>query len=617
MAQQTQYNEDNIRSLDWKEHIRMRPGMYIGKLGDGSSPDDGIYILLKEVLDNSIDEFVMGAGKTIDIKIDEGKVSVRDYGRGIPLGKVVDVVSKMNTGGKYDSRAFKKSVGLNGVGTKAVNALSASFFVASTRDGQRKTALFNQGVLEENEPPSSSSQRNGTQVSFVPDETIFKKFRYRNEYVAKMLKNYVYLNPGLTIVFNGEKYVSKNGLKDLLEDNNNTEDFLYPVIHLKGADIEVAITHSRTQYNEEYHSFVNGQHTTQGGTHQTAFREALVKTIREFYGRQFDPSDIRKSIISAISIKVMEPVFESQTKTKLGSTEMGDGLPTVRTYINDFIGTQLDNFLHKNAQTAEAIQRKILQAEKERKELSGIRKLARERAKKASLHNKKLRDCRVHLGDIKKDRRLESTLFITEGDSASGSITKSRDVNTQAVFSLRGKPLNSYGMSKKIVYENEEFNLLQAALNIEDSMEDLRYNNIVIATDADVDGMHIRLLLITFFLQFFPELIKEGHLYILQTPLFRVRNKKKTIYCYSDLERLDALEALGTQAEITRFKGLGEISPDEFKHFIGDDIRLDPVMLDKNMTIDELLSFYMGKNTPKRQEFIIDNLKVELDKIEA
>ena len=617
MAQQTQYNEDNIRSLDWKEHIRMRPGMYIGKLGDGSSPDDGIYILLKEVLDNSIDEFVMGAGKTIDIKINEGKVSVRDYGRGIPLGKVVDVVSKMNTGGKYDSRAFKKSVGLNGVGTKAVNALSASFFVASTRDGQRKTVLFNQGVIEENEPPSSSSQRNGTQVSFVPDETIFKKFRYRNEYVAKMLKNYVYLNPGLTIVFNGEKYVSKNGLKDLLEDNNNTEDFLYPVIHLKGDDIEVAITHSRTQYNEEYHSFVNGQHTTQGGTHQTAFREALVKTIREFYGRQFDPSDIRKSIISAISIKVMEPVFESQTKTKLGSTEMGDGLPTVRTYINDFIGTQLDNFLHKNAQTAEAIQRKILQAEKERKELSGIRKLARERAKKASLHNKKLRDCRVHLGDIKKDRRLESTLFITEGDSASGSITKSRDVNTQAVFSLRGKPLNSYGMSKKIVYENEEFNLLQAALNIEDRMEDLRYNNIVIATDADVDGMHIRLLLITFFLQFFPELIKEGHLYILQTPLFRVRNKKKTIYCYSDQERLNALEALGTQAEITRFKGLGEISPDEFKHFIGDDIRLDPVMLDKNMTIDELLSFYMGKNTPKRQEFIIDNLKVELDKIEA
>ncbi len=617
MPQTTQYNEDNIRSLDWKEHIRMRPGMYIGKLGDGSSPDDGIYILLKEVLDNSIDEFVMGAGKTIEINIAEGKVSVRDYGRGIPLGKVVDVVSKMNTGGKYDSRAFKKSVGLNGVGTKAVNALSMDFSVYSVREGQMKLARFSQGTLEEDAEVTTSSKRNGTGVSFMPDESIFKKYRYRHEYVAKMLKNYVYLNPGLTIVFNGEKFISKNGLKDLLEDNNNTEDFLYPVIHLKGNDIEVAITHSKTQYNEEYHSFVNGQHTTQGGTHQTAFREALVKTIREFYGKQFDPSDIRKSIISAISIKVMEPVFESQTKTKLGSTEMGGDLPTVRTYINDFVGKQLDNFLHKNADTAEALQRKILQAEKERKELSGIRKLARERAKKASLHNKKLRDCRVHLGDIKKDRRLESTLFITEGDSASGSITKSRDVNTQAVFSLRGKPLNSYGMSKKIVYENEEFNLLQAALNIEESMEDLRYNNIVIATDADVDGMHIRLLLITFFLQFFPELIKDGHLYILQTPLFRVRNKKKTIYCYSEQERVDALTELGKQAEITRFKGLGEISPDEFTHFIGDDIRLDPVMLDKNMTIDELLSFYMGKNTPKRQEFIIDNLKVELDKVES
>ena len=617
MPQTTQYNEDNIRSLDWKEHIRMRPGMYIGKLGDGSSPDDGIYILLKEVLDNSIDEFVMGAGKTIEITIAEGKVSVRDYGRGIPLGKVVDVVSKMNTGGKYDSRAFKKSVGLNGVGTKAVNALSMDFSVYSVREGQMKVARFSQGTLEEDAEVTTSSKRNGTGVTFMPDESIFKKYRYRHEYVAKMLKNYVYLNPGLTIVFNGEKFISKNGLKDLLEDNNNTEDFLYPVIHLKGNDIEVAITHSKTQYNEEYHSFVNGQHTTQGGTHQTAFREALVKTIREFYGKQFDPSDIRKSIISAISIKVMEPVFESQTKTKLGSTEMGGDLPTVRTYINDFVGKQLDNFLHKNAPTAEALQRKILQAEKERKELSGIRKLARERAKKASLHNKKLRDCRVHLGDIKKDRRLESTLFITEGDSASGSITKSRDVNTQAVFSLRGKPLNSYGMSKKIVYENEEFNLLQAALNIEESMEDLRYNNIVIATDADVDGMHIRLLLITFFLQFFPELIKDGHLYILQTPLFRVRNKKKTIYCYSEQERVDALTELGKQAEITRFKGLGEISPDEFTHFIGDDIRLDPVMLDKNMTIDELLSFYMGKNTPKRQEFIIDNLKVELDKVES
>ena len=617
MPQTTQYNEDNIRSLDWKEHIRMRPGMYIGKLGDGSSPDDGIYILLKEVLDNSIDEFVMGAGKTIEINIAEGKVSVRDYGRGIPLGKVVDVVSKMNTGGKYDSRAFKKSVGLNGVGTKAVNALSMDFSVYSVRDGQMKLARFSQGTLEEDAEVTTSSKRNGTGVSFMPDESIFKKYRYRHEYVAKMLKNYVYLNPGLTIVFNGEKFISQNGLKDLLEDNNNTEDFLYPVIHLKGNDIEVALTHSKTQYNEEYHSFVNGQHTTQGGTHQTVFREALVKTIREFYGKQFDPSDIRKSIISAISIKVMEPVFESQTKTKLGSTEIGGDLPTVRTYINDFVGKQLDNFLHKNTPTAEALQRKILQAEKERKELSGIRKLARERAKKASLHNKKLRDCRVHLGDIKKDRRLESTLFITEGDSASGSITKSRDVNTQAVFSLRGKPLNSYGMSKKIVYENEEFNLLQAALNIEESMEDLRYNNIVIATDADVDGMHIRLLLITFFLQFFPELIKDGHLYILQTPLFRVRNKKKTIYCYSEQERVDALAELGKQAEITRFKGLGEISPNEFSHFIGDDIRLDPVMLDKSMTIDELLSFYMGKNTPKRQEFIIDNLKVELDKVES
>lgn len=617
MPQPTQYNEDNIRSLDWREHIRLRPGMYIGKLGDGSSPDDGIYILLKEVLDNCIDEFVMGAGKTIEVAISEGKVTVRDYGRGIPLGKVVDVVSKMNTGGKYDTRAFKKSVGLNGVGTKAVNALSESFHVYSVREGQIKTATFSQGALQEESGLESTSKRNGTQVSFVPDETIFKKYRFRHEYVIKMLKNYVYLNPGLTIVFNGEKYISQNGLKDLLEDNNNTEDFLYPVIHLKGDDIEVAITHSRTQYNEEYHSFVNGQHTTQGGTHQNAFREALVKTVREFYNKQFDPSDIRKSIISAISIKVMEPVFESQTKTKLGSTDMGGDLPTVRTYINDFVGTYLDNYLHKNPTTADALQRKILQAEKERKELSGIRKLARDRAKKASIHNKKLRDCRIHLGDIQKDRRLESTLFITEGDSASGSITKSRDVNTQAVFSLRGKPLNSYGMSKKIVYENEEFNLLQAALNIEDSMEDLRYNNIVIATDADVDGMHIRLLLITFFLQFFPELIKDGHLYILQTPLFRVRNKKKTIYCYSDQERINAIHELGKQAEITRFKGLGEISPDEFKHFIGDDIRLDPVMLDKNMTIEELLSFYMGKNTPERQEFIIDNLKVELDKVEV
>ncbi|WP_422861261.1 DNA topoisomerase IV subunit B [Flagellimonas sp. W118] len=612
---QTQYTEDNIRSLDWKEHIRMRPGMYIGKLGDGSSADDGIYILLKEVIDNCIDEFVMGAGKTIEINIRENTVHVRDYGRGIPLGKVVDVVSKMNTGGKYDTRAFKKSVGLNGVGTKAVNALSNFFKVESVRDGQLKAAEFKAGNLVEEELVDSTKRR-GTKVSFVPDESIFKKYRYRNEYVERMLKNYVYLNPGLTIVFNGEKFFSENGLRDLLEDNNNQEDFLYPIIHLKGDDIEVAITHSRTQYSEEYHSFVNGQHTTQGGTHQAAFREAIVKTIRDFYGKNYDASDIRKSIVSAISIKVMEPVFESQTKTKLGSTDMGGKLPTVRTYINDFIGKYLDNYLHKNQTTAEAIQRKIVQAEKERKELSGIRKLARDRAKKASLHNKKLRDCRVHLQDMKKDRRLESTLFITEGDSASGSITKSRDVNTQAVFSLRGKPLNSYGMSKKIVYENEEFNLLQAALNIEESMEDLRYNNIVIATDADVDGMHIRLLLITFFLQFFPELIKENHLYILQTPLFRVRNKKETIYCYSEEERRNAIQKLTGKPEITRFKGLGEISPDEFQHFIGDDIRLEPVMLDKAMSIDNLLKFYMGKNTPDRQEFIIKNLKVELDLVE-
>nr|WP_288935351.1 DNA topoisomerase IV subunit B [uncultured Allomuricauda sp.] len=612
----TQYTEDNIRSLDWKEHIRMRPGMYIGKLGDGSSADDGIYILLKEVIDNCIDEFVMGAGKTIEINIKENTVHVRDYGRGIPLGKVVDVVSKMNTGGKYDTRAFKKSVGLNGVGTKAVNALSTYFRVESNRDGQSKSAEFETGNLVNEELLEESSRRKGTKVSFIPDESIFKKYKYRSEYVERMLKNYVYLNPGLTIVFNGEKFHSENGLKDLLEDNNNQEDFLYPIIHLKGDDIEVAMTHSKTQYSEEYHSFVNGQHTTQGGTHQSAFREAIVKTVRDFYGKNYDASDIRKSIISAVSIKVMEPVFESQTKTKLGSTDMGGKLPTVRTYINDFIGTYLDNYLHKNPQTAEALQKKIVQAEKERKELSGIRKLARERAKKASLHNKKLRDCRVHLQDMKKDRRLETTLFITEGDSASGSITKSRDVNTQAVFSLRGKPLNSYGMSKKIVYENEEFNLLQAALNIEDSMEDLRYNNIVIATDADVDGMHIRLLLITFFLQFFPELIKENHLYILQTPLFRVRNKKETIYCYSDEERRNAIQKLTGKPEITRFKGLGEISPDEFKHFIGDDIRLEPVMLDKAMSIDALLKFYMGKNTPDRQEFIIKNLKVELDLVE-
>jgi len=613
---ETKYTEDNIRSLDWKEHIRMRPGMYIGKLGDGSSPDDGIYILLKEVLDNSIDEFVMGAGKTIEIRIKDKEVRVRDFGRGVPLGKVVDVVSKMNTGGKYDSRAFKKSVGLNGVGTKAVNALSSYFKIESIRDNKVKYAEFSQGELKQDSAVEDSSKRKGTKVVFIPDEVIFKNFKYRNEYVEKMLRNYVYLNPGLTIDFNGEKFFSENGLRDLLEDNMSKEDMLYPIIHLRGNDIEVAITHSKTQYSEEYHSFVNGQNTTQGGTHQAAFRESLVKTIREFYGKNYEASDIRKSIVSAISIKVMEPVFESQTKTKLGSTDMGGDLPTVRSYINDFLKTQLDNFLHKNPAITEVLQRKIMQAERERKELSGIRKLAKDRAKKSNLHNKKLRDCRIHLGDTKKERNLESTLFITEGDSASGSITKSRDVNTQAVFSLKGKPLNSYGLSKKIVYENEEFNLLQAALNIEESMEDLRYNNIVIATDADVDGMHIRLLLITFFLQFFPEVIKEGHLYILQTPLFRVRNKKKTIYCYSDQEKRDALEELKPKPEITRFKGLGEISPNEFVHFIGDNIRLDPVMLDKQMSIEEMLSFYMGKNTPDRQEFIINNLKVELDVLE-
>ncbi|MCZ8196023.1 MAG: DNA topoisomerase IV subunit B [Flavobacterium sp.] len=614
MAQETQYNEDNIRSLDWKEHIRMRPGMYIGKLGDGSSPDDGIYILLKEVIDNCIDEFVMGAGKVIEVTIKDKLVTVRDYGRGIPLGKVVDVVSKMNTGGKYDSKAFKKSVGLNGVGTKAVNALSNYFRVESVRDNQQKAAEFSEGNLQVEEEVTETTKRKGTKVAFIADEVIFKNYKYRNEYIIKMLKNYCYLNRGLTIYYNGEKYLSEFGLKDLLEETITEEDMQYPIIHLEGEDIEIALTHSKSQYSEEYHSFVNGQNTTQGGTHLNAFREAIVKTIREYYNKGFEASDIRKSIVSAVSIKVEEPVFESQTKTKLGSNDVGPNGPTVRTFIHDFITTKLDNFLHKNPEVADLLLRKILQAERERKELSGIRKLAKDRAKKASLHNKKLRDCRVHLTDAKNPRSLESTLFITEGDSASGSITKSRDVNTQAVFSLRGKPLNSYGMSKKIVYENEEFNLLQAALDIEESIEDLRYNNIVIATDADVDGMHIRLLLITFFLQFFPEMIKEGHLYILQTPLFRVRNKKETIYCYSDEERRDAIEKLKPKPEITRFKGLGEISPDEFKHFIGESIRLDPVMLDKATSIETLLEFYMGKNTPDRQIFIINNLKVELDK---
>ena len=614
MPQISSYTEDNIKSLDWKDHIRMRPGMYIGKLGDGSAYDDGIYILLKEILDNSIDEFVMGAGKTIEISIKDNMVSVRDYGRGIPLGKVKDVVSKMNTGGKYDTRAFKKSVGLNGVGTKAVNALSSFFKVESFRDGKEKSVSFEFGEVIDDLPLIDSPKRKGTKVLFKPDDSIFKKFKYRNEYVSRMLKYYVYLNPGLSIIFNGEKFKSENGLKDLIEDNNNIEDFLYPIIHLKGNDIELAITHNKKQYSEEYYSFVNGQHTTQGGTHLSSCREGIVKTLREFYKKPYDSSDIRKSILCAISIKVLEPVFESQTKTKLGSTEMGGSLPTVRTYINDFISKKLDNYLHKNPIVAEEIQRKILQAERERKELSGIRKLARERAKKSSLHNKKLRDCRIHLDNMSNEHRLDSTLFITEGDSASGSITKSRNVNTQAVFSLRGKPLNSYSMTKKIVYENEEFNLLQAALNIEEGLEKLRYNKIVIATDADVDGMHIRLLLITFFLQFFPELIKEGHVFILQTPLFRVRNKKETIYCYSEEERVAAIQKLSPKPEITRFKGLGEISPNEFKNFIGENIRLDPVIINKETSIESLLSFYMGKNTPDRQNFIIENLKFDLDK---
>ena len=607
----TEYGDDNIQTLEWQEHVRMRPGMYIGKLGDGSSADDGIYILLKEVIDNSIDEFVMGAGKQIEVRIEDNKVSVRDFGRGIPLGKVVDVVSKMNTGGKYDSRAFKKSVGLNGVGTKAVNALSSYFYVASVRDGQKKSASFSLGVLQEESPLEASNERRGTLMEFVPDGTIFKNYKFRSEYVVRMLKNYTYLNPGLVIVYNGEKFFSENGLKDLLLEDNNEEDFAYPIIHLRGEDIEIALTHSQSQYSEQYYSFVNGQNTTQGGTHLAAYREAIVATLRNYYNKPYDASDIRKSIIGAISIKVMEPVFESQTKTKLGSTEMGDGLPTVRTYITNFVQKHLDDYIHKQPEIAEEIQKKILQAERERKELSGIRKLARDRAKKVSLHNKKLRDCRIHLTDSKHEKALESTLFITEGNSASGSITTSRDANTQAVFSLRGKPLNSFGKTKKIVYENEEFNLLQAALDIEDSIENLRYNNIVLATDADVDGMHIRLLLITFFLQFFPELIKDGHVYILQTPLFRVRNSKETIYCYSEEERIAAIEKL-KNPEITRFKGLGEISPDEFKHFIGQDMRLDPVMMDKAMNIEKLLDFYMGNNTPERQDFIINNLKYEV-----
>lgn len=608
---ENQYTEDNIRSLDWKEHIRLRPGMYIGKLGDGAAADDGIYILVKEVVDNCIDEFVMGNGKRVDIKIKDGKVSVRDYGRGIPLGKVVEVVSRMNTGGKYDSKAFKKSVGLNGVGTKAVNALSSYFMVYSVRDGQKKGATFERGELVSEEPITETTEQNGTYVEFYPDDTIFKKYAFKAPYLIKMFWNYCYLNRGLAIYYNGEKFQSKDGLKDLL-DNNMDGDPLYPIIHLEGEDIEVAFTHGKT-YGEDYYSFVNGQHTTQGGTHQSAFREAVAKVIRDFYNKNYDAADIRQSIVAAIAVKVIEPVFESQTKTKLGSQEIEPGGQSMRSFINDFLKEKLDNYLHRNPEVADTLEKKIKQSERERKELSGIRKLARDRAKKANLHNKKLRDCRVHYTDLKDERREETTLFITEGDSASGSITKSRDVNTQAVFSLRGKPLNCYGLTKKVVYENEEFNLVQAALDIEEDMDNLRYNRIVIATDADVDGMHIRLLLLTFFLQFFPDLVKRNHVYVLQTPLFRVRNKKKTIYCYSEEERRGAISELGKNPEITRFKGLGEISPDEFKHFIGEDIRLEPVILSKEASIDEILSYFMGKNTPERQDFIIDNLRVEKD----
>ncbi|MBK9525467.1 MAG: type IIA DNA topoisomerase subunit B [Bacteroidetes bacterium] len=604
------YTEESIRSLDWKEHIRTRPGMYIGKLGDGASKDDGIYVLLKEVVDNCIDEHVMGYGKVIDIQIKDGRVDIRDLGRGIPLGKVVECVSKINTGGKYDSKAFQKSVGLNGVGTKAVNALSSWFKVQSFREGRVKAAEFSKGNLVKDEKEKASDEKNGTLISFHPDESIFSNFRYNRDYVESMLWNYVFLNKGLVIKFNDKEFFSENGLKDLLE-RNLSDEILYPIVHLRGDDIEIAFTHT-TSYGEEYYSFVNGQHTTQGGTHQAAFREAIVKTIREFYKKEFDASDVRTSILAAISVRVQEPVFESQTKTKLGSQfREPEGL-AIRTWINDFVKTELDNYLHKYPETAKALEQKIQQSERERKEIAGIKKLANERAKKANLHNKKLRDCRVHLNTKHIDRQ-ESTIFITEGDSASGSITKSRDVNTQAVFSLKGKPLNCYGMTKKVVYENEEFNLLQNALNIEDGLEELRYNKIVFATDADVDGMHIRLLLMTFFLQFFPELIKNGHVYILQTPLFRVRNKKETIYCYNDTERQRAIQKLGTKPEITRFKGLGEISPDEFSHFIGKKIRLEPVLLSQEETIHQLLDYYMGKNTPDRQEFIISKLRVEKD----
>ena len=607
---ESEYTEDSIRSLDWKEHIRLRPGMYIGKMGNGSSPDDGVYILLKEVLDNSIDEYVMGNGKTIEVTVKNNKFSVRDFGRGIPLGKVIDCVSKINTGAKYDSKVFKKSVGLNGVGTKAANALSSYFCIKSIRDGKSKFAEFSKGEITNDEEIQENSSRKGTKVSFIPDESLFGKYRFINEYIEKMRWNYCYLNTGLTIMFNGEKFYSEKGLYDLLDQNTEAE-MLYPIIHLKGEDIEVAITHCKNQYSEQYYSFVNGQHTVQGGTHQIAFREAIVKTIREYFNKNFDASDVRQAVNAAISIKVVEPIFESQTKTKLGSTEMEPDGVSVRAFINDFLKTELDNYLHRNTDVAEILEKKIKQAEYERKAMAGVKKLAKERAKKANLHNKKLRDCRVHYNDQKKEERYETTIFITEGDSASGSITKTRDIKTQAVFSLRGKPLNSFGLSKKIVYENEEFNLLQSALNIEQGIDELRYNKIVIATDADVDGMHIRLLLITFFLQFFPELVKEGHLYVLETPLFRVRNKKKTFYCYSIEEKQKAMEELGKNPEITRFKGLGEISPDEFKYFIGKDMRLEPVILGKDNKIQEILTFFMGKNTPERQKFIIDNLRVE------
>lgn len=613
MSEQVTYTEDNIRSLDWKEHIRMRPGMYIGKLGDGKDADDGIYVLLKEVIDNSIDEYTMGHGKTVEVVIKDDEVRVRDYGRGIPLGKVVDCVSKINTGGKYDSRAFKKSVGLNGVGTKAVNALSTEFVVESVREGQMKRAGFQNGELTDDAKVESTTKRNGTRIRFKPDPEIFKAYRFRTEHVEKLLWNYAYLNTGLTLYLNGEKYRSENGLKDLLEDRLDSK-LRYPIVHLSGEDIEVAITHTDA-YGEDYQSFVNGQFTPQGGTHQAAFREAYIKVVRDFFGKDYDAGDIRGGISAAVAVKVEEPVFESQTKTKLGSQDVGPNRPTLKSFVFEFLKRELDNFLHRNPEVAQALQQRIIQSEKERKDLAGIKKLARERAKKASLHNRKLRDCRLHLTDDKKERNEETTLFITEGDSASGSITKARDVATQAVFSLKGKPLNSFGLTKKVVYENEEFNLLQAALDIEDGLDTLRYNKVVVATDADVDGMHIRLLLITFFLQFFPDLVKRGHLYVLQTPLFRVRNKKETRYCYDESEKQAALGDLGARAEITRFKGLGEISPDEFSHFIGEDIRLDPVVIGKEQSLQEMLGFFMGKNTPNRQKFIIENLRVEKDEV--